>query len=202
MKSYKEYANESVEDLYLLGIANATILTFLIKRLVDSVSEKILKKSFKKSIKKEAGKSIFNVKEFLEWLPKEDRSIAKVAIEELKKSGKLKTYNENVNESGDCYEAAFVAQQWGVYSKWTLVHGLPTLTGGDHAGCEYGHAWLENGDEVYDASSGKTIPKIIYYSVGNIKYTVKYSKSKARKLAHSTEHYGPWDKKIWKSLHN
>ena len=103
-------------------------------------------------------------------------------------------------EGGDCYKLSFdyVISHPG----WTLVHGIPTGTGGNAIGRQYGHAWVEKDDEVYDPSAKIKIHKLIYYSIGNIEYTVRYTKDEAMDLASKHETYGPWDKTINKSYHS
>ena len=112
---------------------------------------------------------------------------------------------------GNCYEDALVALLDGYKpgsdpfrgETCVLVHGLPTLRSGEHAGEEYGHAWLECNtlNLVYDASVKKYIPRDMYYDLGNIKHTVKYTVEDAMRLAHETGHSGSWDEKIRGALH-
>lgn len=100
----------------------------------------------------------------------------------------------------DCYKAAC---EWVLSNKeYTLVHGIPTLTGGDYAGEQYGHAWCELDDGVYDAASGQDVPKNIYYSVGNIDYTVRYTSEEARENILEYGTWGAWDDTIILALHN
>jgi len=104
------------------------------------------------------------------------------------------------HEGGTCYFDAlrFVEE----HKDWTLVHGIPVLTGGKHAGEEYGHAWCEKGDMVYDASKKVKIPKVLYYAFGNINYAVRYSFKEAVKMVLKTKVYGAWDEKIKNALHS
>jgi len=85
---------------------------------------------------------------------------------------------------------------------WTLVHGICILTGGPHVGEEFGHAWAEKGETVYDAASGKSVPKVLYYAFGNVGYTVRYSWTEAQNKAVKVGTFGAWDKKINKALHS
>jgi len=104
-------------------------------------------------------------------------------------------------KNGNCYENAF---KFAVHidNGWDLVHGICILTGGELEGQEFGHAWCEKGDNVYDAESGKELPKVLYYAVGNIGYTHRYTVKEARKMAVKTGNYGAWDKTIQKALHS
>ena len=81
---------------------------------------------------------------------------------------------------GNCYDMAFEFLSQNQH--WTLVHGIPTLTGGKFKGAKYGHAW--------------------YYDLGKITYTKRYSYFKAIRLREEMKHSGPWDSRIQKTLHN
>ena len=102
------------------------------------------------------------------------------------------------NQGGDCFESALNHMikecRFNKDSTITLVHG--EVTGqGPIAGIKYGHAWVEDGDLVIDKSRGRNIqmPKAIYYALGNIERTMRYTFEEMRKkiLDHGT--YGPWD---------
>jgi hypothetical protein len=103
-------------------------------------------------------------------------------------------------EGGDCYVNAFdyVLEN----PEWLLVHGVCICTGGPNVGKEFGHAWCEKGDVVFDAASGKEIPKVLYYAFGNVGYTVTYTKEQARKKAVTTGIYGAWDETVLEALHS
>ena len=101
---------------------------------------------------------------------------------------------------GNCYDMAFEFLSQNQH--WTLVHGIPTLTGGKFKGAKYGHAWSEYGDMVFDALSGKCILASVYYDLGKITYTKRYSYFKAIRLREEMKHSGPWDSRIQKTLHN
>jgi hypothetical protein len=109
---------------------------------------------------------------------------------------------EFIRESGggSCYQDSF--ESLGKFEGWKLVHGIAINTGKDHEGKEFGHSWLEKDEIVYDAASGKTVPRELFYRVGQIKYTVEYTEEEARKNAVKFRHYGPWDKKIKATLHS
>jgi hypothetical protein len=97
---------------------------------------------------------------------------------------------------GDCYEAAAKL----LYAHRScpgivLVHG--TVTGqGPIAGMRYGHAWLEVGDVVLDASNGRFVctRKSTYYAAGEIRDPVaRYDFEAAARQMLETRHYGPWE---------
>jgi hypothetical protein len=105
------------------------------------------------------------------------------------------------NRGGDCYEAAgkYVMDHAlfpGTDGSLILVHG--EVTGqGDIAGIQYGHAWVEKGGTVIDVSNGRNIklPKAVYYAIGNIGKTYKYTSEEMREKILESGHWGPWDLK-------
>ena len=96
---------------------------------------------------------------------------------------------------GNCYADAGgeVTQPFGgAYKSWDLVHGRPRLRG---HGPEFGHAWLEKGNQVHDPSSGTTIDRAAYYTMGKIDYrhNLVYTAAEAAKFILTHEHWGPWE---------
>lgn len=103
---------------------------------------------------------------------------------------------DGLDATGNCYYSnGMLMLGPGKYSKWTLVHGRPTLQIPPYV--EFGHAWLESpdGQMVYDAERDFEIPKFLYYAVGNIDENdcFKYSRNEARKKMLEFGHYGPWE---------
>ena len=99
---------------------------------------------------------------------------------------------------GNCYEAAAkLLTAHGGCPGVELVHG--TVTGqGPIAGVRYGHAWLEIGDVVLDASNGRFVVagKSDYYAVGEIAEPVsRYGFEAAVRQMLESGHYGPWDER-------
>lgn len=102
---------------------------------------------------------------------------------------------------GDCYEAVVVAMLMPDYAGglfvpgMVLVHGRPTLTCPPFI--EYGHAWLELGDAVFDFSNRHHVVtrREVYYEAGNIDpdFCIRYSEREVRKWILQTHHYGPWE---------
>jgi hypothetical protein len=101
---------------------------------------------------------------------------------------------------GDCYEAAgkYMMDQCLLTREdchLKLVHA--EVTGqGPISGLKYGHAFVLDGDMVIDKSNGRDIkmPKVIYYSVGNIGSNVhEYTFEEFRKNILEHETWGPWD---------
>ena len=77
------------------------------------------------------------------------------------------------NKNGDCYDAAYKYVSNSSDKNLKIVHGMVDGQGAI-TGIRYDHAWVEDGDMVIDPSNGKSenpliIPKIVYYSIGNIK---------------------------------
>lgn len=112
---------------------------------------------------------------------------------------------------GDCFVVAVhTARELaaggveGVY----IVHGIPLGQAGDAEGLRYWHAWVEvdrevtfpNVDhtfsflDVIDRSNGNEVevPKALYYKVGNIQETWRFTLEEAHDEMLKREHYGPW----------
>jgi hypothetical protein len=99
---------------------------------------------------------------------------------------------------GDCYETAgrYMLDNGlsGKNPNIKLVHG--EVSGqGPLQGKTFGHAWIEDGDNIIDNSNGRhiTMPKSEYYHIGNISNTRSYSPDQARENFLKYEHFGPWD---------
>lgn len=113
-------------------------------------------------------------------------------------------YLQESSANGDCYEIAgkFIMDDviFNDDSRKILVHAI-VKGQGPLAGVEFGHAWIEDGNTVIDKSNGRniTIPKQVYYAIGNIEDTPdkmrRYDAEEARKKMMEHEHYGPWDLK-------
>jgi hypothetical protein len=116
------------------------------------------------------------------------------------KKGKVPPGVPKKNTGGDCYEAAarYIIDHalMGKEKGLVLVHGIVTGQG-PIRGIQYGHAWVENGDEVIDKSRGRDIhlPKAVYYALGNISETIRYTPEETRRKLLDTGNYGPWDLK-------
>ena len=111
----------------------------------------------------------------------------------------------SMRKGGDCYYAAGqLALRMGM--------GVPSYIGtpylvhaevqgqGQLSNIRYGHAWIEDDENVYDFSNNRelVIPKIIYYAIGNIKTDnplkyIKYTFEEARIKMIETKNYGCWD---------
>ena len=117
------------------------------------------------------------------------------------KDGTLEEDLPKKNKAGDCYmvSAKYLENEYFKGNKnLVLVHGEVEGQGAIR-GLRYGHAWVENGDMVIDKSNGKNleIPKVIYYSIGNIKpnEVFKYNYEQMLKKTLESGHWGPWDLK-------
>ncbi len=96
---------------------------------------------------------------------------------------------------GNCYEdnANTLLMHPGFRKGWVLVHGHPTRTIEPY--CQFGHAWLEKGKRVFDAASGRMIPRDVYYRAGNIDYKDNrlYTRDQTRQFVLFSQHWGPWE---------
>lgn len=96
---------------------------------------------------------------------------------------------------GDCYQAAgrFMMDSNGS-DNLTLVHG-EVQGQGQLEGVRFGHAWIEKGNLVIDKSNGRNlnIPKELYYLLGDIKNTVRYSYDEFLSKVAKYKHWGPWE---------
>jgi hypothetical protein len=104
------------------------------------------------------------------------------------------------SRDGDCYQVAgrYVMDHglMGDDQNVFLVHGI-VVGQGPISGLEYGHAWVEEGDECIDLSQGRNIrmPKVLYYALGNIDPSkqFRYSPEEMRRKILDVGHWGPWD---------
>jgi len=127
----------------------------------------------------------------------------KIASKKMSRGGKTK----GIEARGDCY---YIAGQFAMDNIFTPKNinyiGTPYLVHGEEQGqgaishIRYGHAWIEDDENVYDFSNGRelVIPKVIYYAIGDIKTENpkkyrKYTFAEARRKMLDTGHYGCWD---------
>ena len=102
---------------------------------------------------------------------------------------------------GNCYEASGeyftdVMLFFGGSPTLRLCHGEVVGAGGRVEGVHYGHAWLEDGDEVIDVSTGRVVkmPRAAYYAAGQIEDNVhRYTLDDVRRWTKSTGNWGPWE---------
>ena len=111
------------------------------------------------------------------------------------------------NKRGDCY---YIAGQFAMDNIFTPkkidYKGTPYLVHAEVQGqgkvsnLRYGHAWIEDDENVYDFSNDREliIPKVVYYAIGDIKTDnpkkyQKYTFAEARRKMVQTRNYGCWD---------
>lgn len=101
---------------------------------------------------------------------------------------------------GDCYYQAYKYQEQN--PNVTLVHGLVDGQG-KLKGIIYNHAWCEDGDNIIDMTLNPNLQKIInkqlYYLLGNIKTTYRYTFQDRLEKSLKIGTYGPWEDVLLKS---
>jgi hypothetical protein len=120
-----------------------------------------------------------------------------------KKSGVRFDGGGKLKATGDCY---YAAGQLAMLNENIDYIGTPYLVHaevkgqGKIKGISYGHAWIEDDENVYDFSNGKRniIPKDFYYLLGGVKTNNpqkyrKYTFSEATQKMLDTGNYGCWD---------
>lgn len=96
-------------------------------------------------------------------------------------------------KNGDCYEAAGRYMTDHMSKSLVLVHG--EVEGqGPLKGVRFGHAWIEDGDNVIEVANGNhlVLPKLIYYSLGNIDWIKNYHKYDMKQFTSNLVKYGTW----------
>jgi hypothetical protein len=118
---------------------------------------------------------------------------------------------EDLPDGGRCFDVAFDLMTKNMimrqYEGLILVHGFVSGRG-SLSGKRFTHAWCEDEENVYDFSDGGNtpLPKMIYYSIGNInpsqcKY---YDDDKVREMVRLHGTKGPWEveNKVYKEKYN
>lgn len=112
---------------------------------------------------------------------------------------------------GFCYMNAF--RFILVNPEWVLVHGICVGTGGKAHNKEFGHAWAEKLTRikvgkhwisqwwVYDSKAKQLHIRELYYLVGQVKFTKRYSLKSIKTQVEKHGTYGPWNQKIYDSFH-
>lgn len=74
-----------------------------------------------------------------------------------------------------------------------LVHG--TINGRRWTGKDLNnpHAWIEDGEEVFDPVLDKKMPKEMYYELMNAVPDHKYTFKQVCKITAKNKHWGPWE---------
>jgi len=99
----------------------------------------------------------------------------------------------HLETTGNCYcTAANYILDEGT-PQMVLVHGRPTLQRSPF--CQYGHAWIEDGEICIDGNTLDRIPKFLYYALGQIDedLSLRYTKEQVRRFVLDFLHYGPWE---------
>jgi hypothetical protein len=105
---------------------------------------------------------------------------------------------KNLPDGGDCFDSSydFILKNGKENSNLMLVHGI--VSGhGELSGYRFTHAWCEDDEFVYDNSNNRVvkIPKIIYYSIGNInpEQSKTYTYRDVLTKSNEQKNKGPWD---------
>jgi len=69
-----------------------------------------------------------------------------------------------------------------------IVHGFVT----NNVGKTIEHAWIEDGDTIYDPTTGISTKKEKFKELLNPTKEIKYTFSEAMKLRFKTKNHGPW----------
>jgi len=77
-----------------------------------------------------------------------------------------------------------------------LVHGIVTGRGAIE-GLEYNHAWAEEDGEVIDNTMNLRCPTEVYYLLGQVKKTYKYTQKELYEKSVEYKTYGPWEDELW-----
>ena len=99
-----------------------------------------------------------------------------------------------IERTGNCWEASFNKLiEMAADPEVRLVHGLPTGISGEAAKAGvYPHAWIEKGGMCWDCSVDSWLHRGVYYLVGNITYSVSYTRLEALRAIEKHETFGPW----------
>lgn len=136
----------------------------------------------------------------------QDDDLLKDGGKVLEQGGDIFAKGGGIKGKGNCYQAAgdfaigkFFAPNIDFIGEPYIVHA-EVRGQGQLEGIRYGHAWVEDDENVYDHSNGREIklPKEIYYLLGDIKTDDpkkyrKYTFAEARKKMLDTGTYGCWD---------
>lgn len=99
------------------------------------------------------------------------------------------------NKGGNCYVSALEEYVYSGY-KGVLVHGV-VMGRGAIAGIRFGHAWVERDGKVIDKTMPKQmmeLPIDVYYMLGEVAITRKYTGIEVARMVDKYGTYGPWDK--------
>lgn len=97
---------------------------------------------------------------------------------------------ESKSRVGKCYELA--GQYVSDHPDSVLVHGK-LINPSSKGLSEIEHAWVEEGDEVFDPVLDKRFPKNIYNSLFKTEEHKRYSFEEVLKMTLTHKDWGPWD---------
>lgn len=98
-----------------------------------------------------------------------------------------------LQRNGNCFEESVNKIISMRDKRAVLVHGLPMGRGGEAAKAgRYPHSWVELDDEVWEPALDDWISSFVFYALGDIKYTIRYSMTRVRDLMDEHNTFGPW----------
>ena len=115
------------------------------------------------------------------------------------------THEPTMFPKGECYEAAFrTLEAEGLDkatnklkpTKWVLIHGII-----DDGKGQFGHAWLEKGETVYEPINRIYMEKADYYLIHRVSLAIPYTFPHALKNFMDLNTPGFWDQRIAQSGH-
>jgi len=103
----------------------------------------------------------------------------------------MQRYDQSENWRGRCFEASLRYQD--DHPEWLLVHALVYHVPSDQIMI---HAWCERGEEVFDASLGRSFVRSRYYTIHAIRHKYVYAWDEMAALAVASGTYGPWEQSL------
>jgi hypothetical protein len=102
----------------------------------------------------------------------------------------LNEINESNSRVGKCYELA--GRYVSGHPDSVLIHGK-LINPFSKGMSEVEHAWVEEGDEIFDPVMDKRFPKNHYEKLFNVTVYHKYTYEQVLNMTLRHEHWGPWD---------
>ncbi len=101
----------------------------------------------------------------------------------------LNEINESNSRVGKCYELA--GRYVSDHPDSVLIHGK-LINPFSKGMSEVEHAWVEEGNEIFDPVMDKRFPKHVYQSLFKVEEYNRYSYHDVHKMTSHHGHWGPW----------